>query len=146
MTLSDYISLFPGASREKNKLMALAEAILQQVIDMQNVIIAINESYSYLEAEGRQLDAIAADIGLERKDTTNGVNCSDADFRNYILAKLALWGWNGMNDTVPNILAAGLPGNTEKDNVNGTVTVSPATGLPAPVINLAPIPAGIGNA
>ncbi len=34
MNMSDYLALFPGASREKPKLMALARAVLRQAMDL----------------------------------------------------------------------------------------------------------------
>jgi len=132
-----YITLFPGATRNKPRFMALAEAILRQVTDLQEVVGAIPAAFSFVSAEGKMLDLLAESVGLSRADTSAGVNCTDAQFREYLAAKLALWGWDGTNEGVPAVLAAGLPGRTENDNGNGTVTVSPGTGLPAPV------PAGI---
>lgn len=38
MQLSDYLALFPSASREKSRFMALAEAVLSQVMDLQNLV------------------------------------------------------------------------------------------------------------
>ena len=139
LLLSDYISLFPGASREKERFMALAEAVLQQVLDLQAVVVSIQGGYSFSEAEGEMLDALAASVGLSRTDTPEGVNCTDVQFRVFLLAKLALWGWDGTNESVPAVLAAGLPGSSETDNRNGTVTVSPAGTDPA----LVPVPAGV---
>ena len=37
MTLSDYLSLFPGSSREKTRLVELASLVLQQVMDLKAV-------------------------------------------------------------------------------------------------------------
>lgn len=143
MQLADYIALFPGVSREKSRFMALAEAVLRQVTDLQDVVAAIPAAFSFASAEGAQLDLLAESVGLSRADTSDGVNCTDADFRQFLLAKLALWGWDGTNEGVPDALEAGLPGSTETDNGNGTVTVSPAGGLPAEVKDLAPVPAGV---
>ena len=143
MQLADYIALFPGASREKSRFMALAETVLRQVMDLQAVVASMNGAFSFAEAEGKQLDRLAESVGLNREDTTDGANCPDEQFRQYLLAKLALWGWDGTNEGVPAVLEGGLPGNTEKDNCNGAVTVSPGTGLPVPVKDLAPVPAGV---
>ena len=143
MEIEDYLALFPGASRGKPRFMALAEAVLRQVIELQAVVASMQGAFSFASAEGKQLDLLAESAGLSREDTAAGVNCTDAQFRQYLLAKLALWGWDGTNEGVPAVLEAGLPGNTEKDNGNGTVTVSPGTGLPAEVKEMAPVPAGV---
>ena len=143
MHLTDYISLVPGASREKTRFMALAEAVLRQVTDLQAVVAEMQAAFSFAHAEGTQLDLLAESVGLTRADTSAGAGCTDEQFRQFLLAKLALWGWNGTNEGVPAVLEAGLPGNTERDNGNGTVTVSPGTGLPAEVGDLAPVPAGV---
>ena len=145
MTLSDYLDLFPGSSREKPRFMALAETVLRQAVDLQAAVASLQGAFSFAEAEGKQLDLLAESIGLGREDTTAGTGCPDAEFRKFLTAKLALWGWDGTNEGVPAVLEAGLPGNTMTDNGNGTVTVSPGTGLPAPVKDLAPVPAGIGT-
>ena len=144
MQLSDYLGLFPGSTRDKPRFMALAEAVLRQVTDLQEVVGAIPTAFSFASAEGKMLDLLAESVGLSRAETSAGVNCTDAQFREYLAARLALWGWDGTNEGVPAVLAAGLPGRTEKDNGNGTVTVSPGTGLPAAVKDLAPVPAGVG--
>ena len=46
MQLSDYLALFPSASREKSRFMALAEAVLSQVMDLQNLVAQIRAGYS----------------------------------------------------------------------------------------------------
>ena len=102
--LRHYLSLFPGASRDRPRFMALAEAVLRQ----------------------------AADLGTGIPDET---------FRRYLLAKLALWTWDGTNETVPDVLAAALPGCTQTDNGDGTVTVTGTGTLPAG--SVFPVPAGI---
>ena len=38
MTLNDDLSLFPGSTREKSRLMAMASAVLQQTVDLQAVV------------------------------------------------------------------------------------------------------------
>ena len=134
MQLSDYLSLFPSASREKPRFMALAEAVLSQVMDLQNLVAQIRAGYSVGSAVGAQLDAVAAAVGLRRE---SGIE-SDEAFRQFLLAKLCLWGWDGSNEGVPAALAA-QPGVTVSDNGNGTVTVSPAGSNP----ELLPVPAGV---
>ena len=134
MVLSDYLSLFPGASREKERFMALAEAVLSQVMDLITLIANMQSGFSFAAAEGVQLVAIAEAVGLSRES-----GMTDEAFRQYLLAKLSLWTWDGSNAGLPAALGA-LPGVTVKDNMNGTVTVTPAGTRQ----DLLPIPAGIG--
>ncbi len=131
MELNDYLALFPGASREKERFMALAEAVLRQAVDLMNLVEMIQPGYSFASAEGKQLDGIAEAVGLARE---NGM--TDEAFRQYALQKLKLWNWDGTNEGVSDVLPAGA---TETDNGNGTVTVSPAGTDPA----LVPVPAGV---
>ena len=63
----------------------------------------------------------------------------DEAFRQYLLAKLCLWGWDGSNEGVPAALAA-QPGVTVSDNGDGTVSVSPS----GTYRELVPVSAGIG--
>jgi len=123
MILNEYLALFPGATREKARFMALAGAVLRQVTDLQDVITALNSSYSLEEAAGVQLDAFAEALGIRRSEI--GENVPDGAFRQYIGAKLALRRWDGTNGTAQAVLDEGLPGRTETDNQDGTVTVSP---------------------
>ena len=134
MQLSDYLSLFPSASREKPRFMALAEVVLSQVMDLQNLVSQIRAGYAVGAAAGAQLDALAAAVGLRR---VSGIETDEA-FRQYLLAKLCLWGWDGSNEGVPAALSA-QPGVMVSDNGNGTVTVSPAGSDP----ELLPVPAGV---
>ena len=131
MELNDYLGLFPGASREKARFMALAEAVLQQAVDLMTLIDSIQSGFSFGSADGSQLDAIAEAIGFNRES-----GMTDEAFRAYLLQKLKLWTWDGTNHSVPEILPAGV---TETDNLNGTVTVSPAGTRQ----DLLPVPAGV---
>ena len=142
MTLSDYLTLFPGSTREHPRFMALAEAVLAQVTDLQDLAASMQEDYSLSAAAGVQLDRLAEIMGLSRLDTTDGAACSNADFRTYILAKLALWRWNGTNDGIEDALSE-LPGCKETDNMNGTVSVVTGEALPAEAGKLFPVPAGV---
>ena len=135
MTVEEYLALFPSASREKPRFMALAEAVLSQVMDLQDLVLQIRAGYAVGLAVGQQLDAVAAAVGFRRE---SGVMTDEA-FRQYLLAKLCLWGWDGSNEGVAAALAA-QPGVTVSDNGNGTVTVSPAGTDP----ELVPVPAGVG--
>ena len=131
MDLNGYLALFPGASREKPRLMALAEAVLQQVLDLMTLIETIQSGFSFAAADGNQLDAIAEAVGLSRE-----YGMTDEDFRAYLLQKLKLWTWDGTNVNAPAVLPEGV---TETDNRDGTVTVSPAGTRQ----DLLPIPAGV---
>ena len=131
MDLNGYLALFPGASREKPRFMALAQAVLQQVVDLMTLIETIQSGFSFAVAEGEQLDAIAEAVGLSRE-----YGMTDEAFRAYLLQKLKLWTWDGTNVNAPAVLPEGV---TETDNLDGTVTVSPAGTRQ----DLLPIPAGV---
>ena len=134
----DWLSLFPGVSRDKPRFMALAEAVIQQVNDFLPLIARLQSGFSFAEAEGMQLDQVAEAVGLSRLDI--GTNVSDEAFRQYLLAKLALWTWDGTNKTVSEVLHMALPGCTQTDNGNGTVTITGGNG--ERVAKVAPYPAG----
>ena len=131
MNTEQYLVLFPRASREKARFMALAEAVLRQAVDLMALIGEIRSGFSFVMAEGVQLDAVAGAAGLSREP-----GMTDEAFRAYLLQKLKLWSWDGTNLGVPAVLPEGV---TETDNLNGTVTVSPAGVTP----DLLPLPAGI---
>ena len=131
MVLNDYLALFPGTSREKARFMALAEAVLQQAVDLMTLIESIQSGFSFATAEGSHLDAIAETVGLNRE-----LGMTDEAFRAYLLQKLKLWTWDGTNVNAPAVLPEGV---TETDNRDGTVTVSPAGTRQ----DLLPIPAGV---
>ena len=131
MDINDYLALFPGASREKPRFMALAQAVLQQVVDLMTLIETIQSGFSFATAVGSQLDAITEAVGLSRE-----YGMTDEDFRAYLLQKLKLWTWDGTNVNAPAVLPEGV---TETDNRDGTVTVSPAGTRQ----DLLPIPAGV---
>ena len=131
MNTEQYMMLFPGASREKPRFMAIAQAVLQQVVDLMTLIETIQSGFSFATAVGRQLDVIAEAVGLSRE-----YGMTDEDFRAYLLQKLKLWTWDGTNVNAPAVLPEGV---TETDNRDGTVTVSPAGTRQ----DLLPIPAGV---
>ena len=139
--LSDYLSLFPASSRERPRFMALAEAVLRQAADLMTLAAALQPGYSFACAEGIQLDSMAEASGLKRADL--GTDVPDEAFRRYVLAKLALWTWDGINDTVPAVLEAASPGSILTDNGDGTVTINPGGTLPMGVKELFPVPAGV---
>ena len=137
----EWLSLFPGATRDRPRFMALAEAVLRQAEDLADLTAQLQTGFSFAEAEGVQLDQIAGAVGLNRTDI--GTDVPDETFRKYVLAKLALWTWDGTNKTVPEVLGIALPGSTQTDNGDGTVTVTMTGSLPVEV-EVLPIPAGIG--
>ena len=144
MTLSEYLSLFPGATREKPKFMALASAVLSQAADLAPVSMKALKNYSFLYAEGAALDALAATFGLNRLDTYDGPACTDTEFRKYLLAKLALWGWDGTNGTVQSILDAAGITKKQRDAMNGTVRITSGGTMPkASIPQVFPYPAGV---
>ena len=143
MESGDYIALFPGSTREKQRFMEMAAAVLQQVIDLQVVVGQINGAFAPESALGNQLDALAESLGLSRLDTSAGAVVTDEAFRDFIRKKLIQWSWNGTNKAVPAIVAKIQQGASQTDNMNGTVIVTGAGTQPAPVKALFPITAGV---
>ena len=143
MTLEDYLALFPSASREKPRFMALSRAVLKQASDLIALVESLLSATSFSQAVGLQLDQQAAALGLYRADTAAGPEASDEVFRAFVLAKLALWGWDGTNETVLEVLSVAHSGSTQTDNQDGTVSLSFASALPAPAEALFPFPAGV---
>ena len=145
MPINDYLALIPGSTREKQRFMALATAVIQQVTDLQAVIGEINRAFAPASAQGDQLDILGMSVGLSRVDTSAGVTASDTVFRDFIRKKLIQWSWDGRNVTVSDVLAKIQQGARQTDNMNGTVTVTGAGSQPAPVKELFPIPGGVRN-
>ena len=94
MTLNDYLSLFPGSTRENSRLMAVASAVLQQVVDLQAVVGEVNAAFAPATALGVQLEALGESLGLSRLDTMAGVAATDEVYRDFIRKKLIRWGWD----------------------------------------------------
>lgn len=143
MIPDDYLSLFPGSSREKPRLMAAASALLRQAADLQAVVSELNAAFSPDTAQGAQLDALGESLGLSRLDTAGGPRATDAEYRDYVKKKLILWSWDGTNRTVPGISERLRQGSFVNDNQDGTVTVTGAGTQPGAVKDLYPVPAGI---
>jgi hypothetical protein len=141
--LEDYLFLFPGSTREKQRFMAIVTVVLQQVTDLQAVVGQINGAFAPEGAQGMQLEALAASLGLSRLDTSAGATVTDEVFRDFIQKKLIQWGWNGTNKAVSAIVAKIQQGASQVDNMNGTVTVTGAGAQPTPVKALFPVTAGI---
>ena len=143
MVIEYYLGLFPGSTREKPRFMAVASALLRQVMDLQTVVAELNAAFSPSSAQGTQLDALGESLGLSRLDTTAGAAATDEVYRDFIRKKLIQWGWDGTNKAVPAIVAKIQQGASQVDNMNGTVTVTGAGTQPAPVKALFPVTAGI---
>ena len=143
MTLQDYILIFPGASREKPKFMALSQAVLRQVADLLPVTSALISGFSLGAAVGVQLDQIAEGWGLKRADTAYGSGATDEQFRAFLTAKLAQWQWDGTNAGVDAALAAIPEATKQVDNLDGTVTVTLTGSLPAGRKAVLPVPMGV---
>ena len=141
--MEECLALFPGSTREKQRFMWMAAAVLQQVIDLQEVVGEINNVFAPESAQGVQLEALAASLGLSRLDTTTGAVVTDEAFRDFIQKKLIQWSWDGTNKAVPAIVAKIQQGAIQTDNMNGTVTVTGAGTQPDPVKALFPITAGV---
>ena len=143
MTLADYIALFPSNSRDKEHFIQLAEAILDQVMDLQSVVGDIMRSFSPVYAEGDNLDIVGKSLGLSRMDCSSGESTTDEQFRDYIQKKLILWGWDGRNCTVYPIMQKIKPGSAMMDNMNATVTITGAGSQPAALNKIFPVPARV---
>ena len=123
--------------------MALATALLQQVMDLQTVVAEMNAAFSPASAHGTQLDALGESLGLSRMDTTAGTAATDEEYRDFIRKKLIRWGWDGTNKSVPEITEQLQAGSVENDNQDGTVTVTGAGTQPAAAKEIYPITAGV---
>ncbi|MBR6966164.1 MAG: hypothetical protein IKH81_03680 [Clostridia bacterium] len=135
MNITDYLSLFPGHTREKPRFMALAEAILHQVEDLWQLLPEMECAFSFSYASGLQLDALGASVSVPRRE-----GWDDETYRSVLLRKLKLWTWDGTNETVPSFLSEG---ETLQDNDNMTVTVHADEPLPVPSDEWFPVPAGV---
>ncbi len=131
------MTLFPAYTRRKPRFCALAQAILSQAQDLETTIREIPAAYSPEGAGGVRLDALGSASGLPRPE-----GMADEDYRKYLLAKFALFNWDGTNETAQTLLESIFPGSTISDNGDGTVTVHPISALQAQY-RLWPVPAGI---
>ena len=134
MDLSFYLSLFPAYVREMPRFMALAEALLRQVLDLAVLVNSINSGFSVGSATGVQLDALGESFSIPRQE-----GWDDETYRSVLQRKLKRFAWDGTNETSFDFL---LSGETFRDNDNGTVTVGTGA-LPLPASELLPIPVGV---
>ena len=136
MTLNNLLDLFPPHSRTLPRFMALATAVLSQVLDLAAVVDQMGGAFSPVGAVGSQLNALGATLGLARP-VIDGSPADDETYREYIQKKLTLWQWDGTNGTAVQTAEANFPGIVFSDNSNGTVSASMGTK------DLLPIPAGV---
>ena len=128
----DYMTLFPGYTRDKPHFAALAAAVLQQVYDLIALVPELESGFSVAHAVGIQLDALGVSLSIPRK---NGWN--DETYRSILLRKLRRNQWNGLNDSAFEYVDEG---ETFIDNCNGTVTAATVEAVPAGEVM--PVPMG----
>ena len=128
----DYMTLFPGYTRDKPRFAALAAAVLQQVNDLIALVPELESGFSVAHAVGAQLDALGASLSIPRQSIW-----SDETYRSILLRKLRRNQWNGLNDSAFEYIDAG---ETFIDNCNGTVTAVTVEAVPAGEVM--PVPMG----
>ena len=133
----DYMGLLSGAVRELPRFSAFAREILSQAEDLLSLIPSLQSAFSVDTAEGLQLNLLGETLGVPRSAAADS---SDENYRACLKAKLALWRWDGTNETVTEMLDEAFPGKgiTLQDNGDMTVTVEHAD-----YESLLPIPAGV---
>ena len=129
----DYMTLFPGYTRDKPHLAALAAAVLQQVTDLIALVPELESGFSVAHAVGAQLDALGASLSIPRQ---NGWN--DETYRSILLRKLRRNQWNGLNDSAFEYVDEG---ETFCDNGDGTVSSVTVEAVDAG--DVMPVPMGI---
>ena len=128
----DYMTLFPGYTRDKPRFAALAAAVLQQVNDLIALVPEMESGLSVAHAVGEQLDALGVSLSIPRQSGWN-----DETYRSILLRKLRRNQWNGLNDSAFEYIDAG---ETFIDNCNGTVTAVTVEAVPAGEVM--PVPMG----
>ena len=128
----DYMTLFPGYTRDKPRFAALAAAVLQQVYDLIALVPEMESGFSVAHAVGEQLDALGVSLSIPRQSGWN-----DETYRSILLRKLRRNQWNGLNDSTFEYIDAG---ETFIDNCNGTVTATTVEAVPAGEVM--PVPMG----
>jgi hypothetical protein len=66
-TTADYLALLPAASARQPNFSAFLSALLDGLVDGQNVMLAMPDAFDLDKAVGAQLDAIGERVGLSRK-------------------------------------------------------------------------------
>ena len=128
----DYMTLFPGYTRDKPRFAALAAAVLQQVNDLIALIPELDSGFSVAHAVGAQLDALGVSLSFPRQS-----GWSDETYRSILQRKLRRNQWNGLNDSAFEYVDEG---ETFTDNCNGTVTAVTVEAVPAGEVM--PVPMG----
>ena len=129
----DYMTLFPGYTRDKPRFAALAAAVLQQVNDLIALIPELESGFSVALAVGTQLDALGVSLSIPRQSGWN-----DETYRSILLRKLRRNQWDGLNSSAFEYVDEG---ETFTDNCNGTVTAVTVETVPAKEVM--PVPIGI---
>ena len=127
----DYMTLFPGYTRDKPRFAALAAAVLQQVNDLIALIPEMESGFSVAHAVGEQLDALGVSLSIPCQS-----GWSDETFRSILLRKLRRNQWNGLNTSAFEYIDEG---ETFIDNCNGTVTATTVEAVPAGEVMPVPI-------
>ena len=133
MNLDDYLSLFPAYTRGRLRLIALAGAVLRQVMDLMDLVPQLASGFSFAHAEGKQLDELGISVGIPRRE-----GWDDESYRRVLLKKLKLYTWDGTNERAFDFAEEG---EVFVDNDNGTVTAR--TDAPLPVGEVLPVPLGV---
>ena len=128
----DYMTLFPGYTRDKPHFAALAAAVLKQVNDLIAMVPEMEAGFSVANAVGAQLDALGVSLSIPRQSGWN-----DETYRSILLRKLRRNQWNGLNDSAFEYVDEG---ETFTDNCNGTVTATTVEAVPAKEVM--PVPMG----
>jgi len=129
----DYMTLFPGYTRDKPRFAALASAVLQQVNDLIGLVPEMESGFSVAHAVGAQLDALGVSLAIPRR---NG--WTDETYRSILLRKLRRNRWNGLNDSAFEYVEEG-----ESFCDNGDGTVSAVTVEAVPAKEVMPVPMGV---
>ena len=129
----DYMTLFPGYTRDKPHFAALAAAVLQQVNDLIALVPEMESGFSVAHAVGEQLDALGVSLSIPRQSGWN-----DETYRSILLRKLRRNQWNGLNDSAFEYVDEG---ENFTDNCNGTVTATTVEAVPAKEVM--PVPMGV---
>ena len=128
----DYMTLFPGYTRDKPRFAALAAAVLQQVNDLIAMVPELESGFSVAHAVGEQLDALGVSLSIPRQSGWN-----DETYRSILMRKLRRNQWNGLNSSAFEYVDEG---ETFTDNCNGTVTATTVEAVPAGEVM--PVPMG----
>ena len=133
MNLDDYLSLFPAYTRDKPRFIALAGAVLRQVMDLMDLVPQLASGFSFARAEGKQLDELGTSVGIPRRE-----GWDDESYRRVLLKKLKLYTWDGTNERAFDFAEEG---EVFVDNDDGTVTAR--TDAPLPAGEVMPVPVGV---